>query len=291
MFQGLKRKSKQWKSTGLKVKGIFFYALSLILILFGDRFALANDDFDLDAIEREMSRRGEEQAESSQPSAQDRSLREDAKQLTFQDLPKLSAFSDVTVIQKRFMPKTNRFQIYGGVDFLTNNPFFDSYGFNGRFSFFFTESLGVEIGMWSHSVSPRTITADLQSKYRITTKTMLSSLSYLGASLIYIPFYGKMTFLDKVIIPYDFYFSIGGGTTETSYLDKTAPSIHLGTGEIFSITKSFAWRWDLSYVSYTARIPDVKDDGSLVDSGKKQSLGDLYLGIGLTLLFPGASYR
>lgn len=251
--------------------------------------ALAEDDFDLDAIEAEMSRQGERQAEQAQPVEQEKTS-EETKNLTFQDLPRLSNFSDITVIQKRYMPKTNRFQLYGGVDFLTNNPFFDSYGFNGRFSFFFTESLGLEIGFWSHSVSPKTVTNDLQSKYNITTKTMLSSLGYLGASLVYAPFYGKMTFLDKFIIPYDLYFSVGGGTTQTSYIDKSAPSVHLGTGEIFSITKSFAWRWDLSYITYTATVPEVREDG-VMTPGKKQALSDLYLGIGLTILFPGASYR
>jgi len=291
MFHGMKRKKTKLNQFTSIAKGFILYIISLCLILFGERFALAaDDDFDLDAIESEMSRRGEQQAEQSKPEVQEKSL-EEAKSLTFQDLPRLSAFSDITVIQKRYMPKTNRFQLYGGMDFLTNNPFFDSYGFNGRFSFFFTESMGIELGFWSHSVSPKTVTVDLESKHGITTKTMLSSLGYLGASFLYIPFYGKMTFLDKFIIPYDLYFSVGAGSTQTSYIDKTAPSIHLGTGELFSITKSFAWRWDLSYITYTARVPDVTDTGVTVDSGKKQFLSDFYFGVGLTILFPGASYR
>lgn len=291
MFHGMKRdniKSNR-RTNKTKTKAFLLFCLGISLICGNESMALADDDFDLDAIEAEMSRQGERQAEQTQPLAPEKTT-EETKNLTFQDLPKLSAFSDITVIQKRYMPKTNRFQLYGGVDFLTNNPFFDSYGFNGRFSFFFTESLGLEIGFWSHSVAPKTVTTDLQSKYNITTKTMLSSLGYLGASLVYTPFYGKMTFLDKIIIPYDLYFSVGGGTTQTSYTDKSAPSVHLGTGEIFSITKSFAWRWDLSYITYTATVPEVRDDG-VMTPGKKQALSDLYLGIGLTILFPGASYR
>lgn len=260
--------------------------LIVLMIIFIAVPSWSEEDLDLDAIESEMSRRGEEQAVKSAPTPPVQS-RDESKPVTFQDLPKLSNFSDITVIQKRFMPKTNRFQLFGGLDFLTNNPFFDSYGFNGRFAFFFSELLGVEIGFWRHSVSPRTVTADLESKHNVTTKTMLSSLGYIGASVIYVPFYGKMTFLDRTIIPYDFYFSLGGGTTETSYTDKSAPSIHIGTGEIFSVTKSFAWRWDFSSISYSGHVPDV--DGT--NSGKKQTMNDLFLGIGLTVLFPGASYR
>lgn len=306
MFHGLKRKLKQERKRRLKKKKVVrckvflstlqtllsksLLSLSFICFISLPWAKAAEDDFDLDAIEAEMGRRGEQQAEQSKPEVSDKSV-EEVKSLTFQDLPRLSAFSDISVIQKRFMPKTNRFQVYGGLDFLTNNPFFDSYGFNGRFSFFFTETMGLEIGFWRHDVTPKTVTLDLYSKYKITTKTMLSNLGYVGASFLYAPFYGKMTFLDKIIIPYDLYFSVGAGTSETSYIDKTAPSIHLGTGEIFSITKSFAWRWDLSYVTYTARVPDVTTTGDLVDSGKKQAVSDLYLGIGLTLLFPGASYR
>ena len=107
-----------------------------------------------------------------------------------------------------------------------------------------------------------------------------------------VPFYGKMTFLNKRIIPYDLYVSAGVGTTETSYTDKAAPSVHLATGEIFSLSKNFAWRWEFSNVIYTAAAPKMSStSGELVDSGKKRSISDLYLGIGLTLLFPGAKYR
>lgn len=283
MFQGLKRKIK-WNYLN--------YFLVALLTFLSACPILAADDLDLDAIEAEMSRRGEEQAEKSVPQPTEAQPTE-TKSVTFQDLPKLSAFSDITVIQKKFMPKTNRFQLFGGVDFLTNNPFFDSYGFNARLAFYFSELLGVELSYWRHSVAPRTITSDLDSKHRITTKTMLSSLGGLGISLIYVPFYGKMTFLDRTIIPYDFYFSLGVGTTETSYVDKAAPSIFLGTGETFSLSKSFAWRWDFTSISYAARVPDVdvNSNGNITDSGKKQSMNDLYLGIGLTILFPGASYR
>jgi len=297
----MQKLKQRLKKKGLLINGVFTWTWPLrlfkpiLIVCFSCFLSLpwanaAEDDFDLDAIEAEMGRRGEQQAEQTKPEVSDKNA-EEVKSLTFQDLPKLSAFSDISVIQKRFMPKTNRFQVYGGLDFLTNNPFFDSYGFNGRFSFFFTETMGLEIGFWRHDVTPKTVTLDLYSKYKITTKTMLSNLGYVGASFLYAPFYGKMTFLDKIIIPYDLYFSVGAGTSETSYIDKTAPSIHLGTGEIFSITKSFAWRWDLSYVTYTARVPDVTTTGDLVDSGKKQAVSDLYLGVGLTLLFPGASYR
>lgn len=284
MFHGVKQKIK-WRFKN------YFFVILILLIYIG--VARASDDLDLDAIEAEMSRRGEEQAEKATPVPAETSS-SDASNMTFQDLTKLSDFSDITVIQKKFMPKTNRFQIYGGMDFLTNNPFFDSYGFNGRFAFYFSELFGIELSYWRHTVASRTITADLESKHRITAKTMLSSLGSMGISIVYVPFYGKMTFLDRMIIPYDFYFSVGGGTTETSYVDKAAPSLFIGTGEIFSLTKSFAWRWDFSSISYSARVPDVDVDstsGSVTDSGKKQSMNDLYLGIGLTILFPGASYR
>jgi outer membrane beta-barrel protein len=276
MFHGLKRP--------------MCLAVSLVTITLLTCRVYADEDIDLDAIEAEMSQRGELQAQQAAPVEPEKTEPE-SKSVTFQELPTLSAFSDISVIQKKFMPKTNRFQLYGGLDFLTNNPFFDSYGFNGRFSFFFNEFVGLELGFWRHSVSPRTVTSDLESKQSITTKTMLSSLGYMGVSLLYVPFYGKMTFLDKRIIPYDLYISVGAGTTETSYLDKSAPSVHLGTGEIFSLSKSFAWRWDFSSVTYSAKAPEVNNSGALIDSGKKQAISDLYLGIGLTILFPGASYR
>lgn len=274
---------------GSKHKGILVLTLSLCLSLANQ--VKANDDLDLEAIEAEMSRRGEEQATQAPPEPAPMPEEVQTPKITFKDLSKLSSFDDITVIQKKFMPKTHRFQLFGGANFLTNNPFFDSYGVNGRLAFYLNEMWGLELSFARYSPSRRTITADLDSKHNITTKTMLSSNGYLGASLVFVPFYGKFTLLDRSIIPYDFYFSLGGGVTETSYTDKSAPSIHIGLGEIFSITKSFAWRWDLSHITYTARVPDSNTSGTLQDSGKKQALSDLYLGLGLTFLFPGVSYR
>ncbi|MEY4617109.1 MAG: hypothetical protein RJB66_2069 [Pseudomonadota bacterium] len=247
-------------------------------------------DIDLDSIESEMSRRGEEQANQTAPSETERRS-EDNKPVTFQELPKLSNFSDISIIQKKFLPKSYRFQLYGGLNFLTNNPFFDTYGVNARLNFFFTETIGLELNYWRHKVSDRLVTSDLSSKYNITTKTMLSSNGYMGASLLFVPFYGKMTFMDKRIIPYDLYVSVGGGVTETSYIDKAAPSVHLGAGEIFALSKSLAWRWDFSNVQYTAKVPEVSTTGALNDTGKKRTISDLYLGIGVLILFPGATYR
>lgn len=247
-------------------------------------------DIDLDSIEAEMSRRGEEQAIQGTPLQAD-GKEEDKKPVTFQELPKLSAFSDVAVIQRKYMPKSFRFQLYGGVDFLTNNPFFDTYGANLRLNFFFNEFVGVELNYWRHEVSSRRVTTDLQDRFSVTTKAMLSSKGFTGVSLLLVPFYGKMTFLDRRIIPYDLYVSAGVGTTETSFVDKAAPSLHLGTGEIFALSKNFAWRWEFSNVTYTAKVPEINNTGTAEDTGKKRTISDLYLGIGLTILFPGAKYR
>lgn len=247
---------------------------------------MAEDDLDLDSIEAEMTQRGEKEAQEVAPSEE---VREEFKpqKIKLKEINELTAFSDLAVIQKKYMPKTNRMQFYGGIDFLANNPFFDSFGFNGRASFFFTESFGIELNYWKHSPSRRSVATELESKHNITTKTLLSSLSFKGASLVLVPFYGKVSLLDRRIIPFDFYFSLGGGLTETSYLDKEAKSLHVGLGQIFSINKSVAWRWDLSHVSYKARTPNI--DGS--DSGVEQEMKDLYLGIGMTVLFPGVKYR
>jgi hypothetical protein len=62
--------------------------------------------------------------------------------------------------------------------------------------------------------------------------------------------------------------------------------VHIGTGEIFSLSKSFAWRWDFSNVQYKARVENVS-----TKEIETRSMSDLYLGIGLTVLFPGARYR
>jgi outer membrane beta-barrel protein len=200
------------------------------------------------------------------------------------DLATLAPFSDVAVIQRRFLPKTGRFELTGGVFTNVNNPFFNSIGANARLAYYFTERYAVEGIASFATTSTRQVTDDLEANRRITTDNVVTSNGYYVLAFKWNPIYGKMTWLNKTIVPFDINFNAGVGMTHTTE-DEMEPTIHFGTSQVFALSKSMAFRWDLTWNMYQAT--------ATTDAGTKETLSqnDLFLGVGMSFYFPEATYR
>lgn len=245
------------------------------------------DDDALNFSEDEIEKEVQKKASPSFQNVDDEG--EEKPNLDYGGLSQLAPFSDIAVIQKKFLPKTSRFQFHVGLNTVTNNPFFNSSGYHGNFAFYFNEYFGLEIKHVSFTSGEKNITQNL-SEQGVKTSTLVSPKSYTGLDLVFIPFYGKMALFNQSIVPYDFYFSLGGGTTLTSYKDEQAPTFHFATGQVFAISKAFAVRWDLSWNAYTAKGEEVSANEA-VGREVKQNFNDLYVGLGLSWFFPQARYR
>lgn len=200
------------------------------------------------------------------------------------DLATLAPFDDVAIIQRRFLPKTGRFEISGTGFTNLNNPFFTNIGIGLRAAYYLKESYAIE-GLFNFgTTASRQVTDDLETKRRITTDNVVTSKGFLGAAFKWNPIYGKITWLNKSIVPFDMNFNLGFGMTQTTENDSE-PTIHLGTSQVFAWTKSMAFRWDIMWNMYTATGTN--------DSGVKENMtqNDLFLGIGMSFYFPEASYR
>ena len=198
------------------------------------------------------------------------------------DLGKLSEFSDVAIIQKRFLPKTARFEGYVAPSIVLNDAFFINYGVSGRLGYSFNEKFGAEFLATALLTTERSITSDLRDKRGVVTKSLITPKSYLGVDFKWTPVYGKMAWLNEKIIPFDLYFSVGPGLTGTNQ-GSTEPSLHFGTGQIFARTQGTAFRWDFSWNMFLA-----KTDAA---SGQKNLFNTLYLSLGMSFFFPEATYR
>ncbi len=199
------------------------------------------------------------------------------------DLSSLSAFKDIAVIQKRFLPKTGRFEGFGGLGGILNDKFFVSLGASARLAYFFNERWAVEgVGM-VFATGEKTVTNNLRERRGVVTTNFVSPTSYYGLDVKWTPVYGKMSFTNRSITPFDLYFSVGGGMTNTNQ-GGAEPTVHLGTGQIFAITKSAAFRWDFSWNFYNA--------SSGVAGAKQNSLyNNLMITLGASFFFPEATYR
>lgn len=199
------------------------------------------------------------------------------------DLSSLSEFKDIAVIQKRFLPKTQRFEAFGGLNGILNDKFFSSIGFNGRLGYSFTERLGIELLVMLLATGERDVTKNLKERRGVKTTNFVSPQNYYGVDFRWTPLYGKMGFLNQKITTFDLYFSAGAGMTNTNQGGSEA-TIHLGTGQIFAITKSAAFRWDFSWNFYNAR-------SGVEGAGQNSLYNNLFLTIGASFFFPEATYR
>lgn len=223
----------------------------------------------------------EDGARKSAPTAQTKQGEVEMKGVS--DLTSLSEFKDIAVIQKRFLPKTGRFEGFLGAGGILNDKFFNSIGANVRLAYYFNERWAVEgLGM-VFATGERTVTADLREKRGVVTTNFVSPKNYYGVDVKWTPVYGKMSFVNRKITPFDLYFSAGGGMTSTNQ-GRSEPTFHLGTGQIFAITKSAAFRWDFSWNFYNA--------SSGVAGAKQDSLyNNLMITLGASFFFPEATYR
>jgi outer membrane beta-barrel protein len=282
-------------------------AKKLLLIIFLIEFSCvmgfsAVDDPDIDAIEAELTKKkdesksesaGAKEANAQQGAEVEKTSEEEAvpDQLEFKDLSKLVPFSEISVIQKKFLPKKFRFQFHLGMERLSNNPFYDSAGVASRLAFYFSESIGIEASAMTLSRKPKYVTEDLKETHEVLTTSIVSAKSYYGLDLVLIPFYGKITWLNERIIPYDFYISFGGGTTELNDIKEAAPTMHVAFGQIYALTKNIVIRWDLTGNSYQANVPEVSNTGGSSTNKHIQKFNDIFVGGGISFLFPGAGYR
>jgi outer membrane beta-barrel protein len=205
------------------------------------------------------------------------------------DLNKLSPFREISVIQKKYLPKTERFQLFAGLGMTTNSPWFLNMGVKLNLGYHFTESFGVELSTMFLTNSERQVSKEIRENNGLQPEKFVNTKSYVGADLMWVPIYGKLTMLNNRIIPFDMYFSAGMGSSSTNSQEGSVPTMHIGTGQIFAISKSMAFRWDYSWTSFQAT--PVADSLATASAPQKNSYNDLILTAGLSFFFPEANYR
>ncbi len=196
------------------------------------------------------------------------------------DLGKLQPFSDIAVISKRYLPKSQRFELFLAPTMILNDAFFLNYGGTGRLAYYFRERYGIEVLGTFLSVTERSVTQKLAER-RVRTSSFVTPQVFYGVDFKWTPIYGKMSWINKKITPFDLYFSGGAGLTGTNQATSD-PTLHLGTGQIFALSKNSAFRWDFSWNMYVSK---TKEDtaGSLYHN--------IFISMGWSFFFPEASYR
>jgi len=244
---------------------------------------------DLNVIEMELDKTAPKPQPTYAPGAQNQRIdanedkveaQNNSKVTDFSGLTKLQPFSEISVIQKRFLPKTKRFQFTGAFTTITNNPWFLTAGVSLKAAYYLTEAWGIEGTYTTMTSSQRQSAQELHDNNAVSADSFGFPKNYIGADAKYTPFYGKMTWMNKKIVPFEHYFTVGAGNTSVS-TGGSGFTLHFGTGQNFALSKRFSVNWDFSSMNYSAKSTD----------GTTQSFSDLLLTVGMSFFYPEATYR
>ncbi|MEN0059566.1 MAG: outer membrane beta-barrel domain-containing protein [Bdellovibrio sp.] len=191
-----------------------------------------------------------------------------------------SFYSDLAIIQKNYMPKTERLQVSLGGTLLPSDVFYRTLGASGKVSYHFTEAWGLEAFGYFFTSSEREEVKKLESEQNLSVKSLVSLSSFYGLNLYFNSIYGKTALLNNKIIPFELYQTIGVGKVRTTDSEE-ATSFQVGIGDIFSLTRSSALRVDLTWAFYNTRNY----------LGQEQASNSLFLTLSYGHFFPEPSYR
>ena len=137
----------------------------------------------------------------------------------------LSPFSDIVVIQRRYLVKTGRFEIAPSVLLLFSNEFFINAGIGGNLAFYPLEKHGLEVRGFYTTEFRRSVWIDMSEKLGIVSSVVGDrTIYFIGLVYKWIPIYGKMAWFDNKIIPFEMSFFLGGGVTRVRCRDVDVSS-------------------------------------------------------------------
>ena len=212
------------------------------------------------------------------------------------DLRNLAPFEDISVIQKRFLPKTSRGEAGLSLISILNNKFFYLTGVSGRLGYFIREKHGLGIQAYAMAYLNKLFSNRLQKVPNIITAyNPIAPRFFLGTYYKWTPVYGKFSFLDKKIQYFDMFFDFGLGVENIVSaapkdqqlslgrpVSSFVPASRVSAGQIFALNKNMGVVWNFSWYFYLYK---------LTNSSQLKWQHDLSLSLGFNYYFPEVARR
>jgi outer membrane beta-barrel protein len=186
---------------------------------------------------------------------------------------------DWAVVQKNYLPKTNRFQLFLAPSLLPSDVFYKTYGFTARAGVHMSERWGVELNYTQYWSSKSSDLLDLESVQGLTALAVAVQ-NYIFADIYFNQVYGKVALLDRYIIPFELYNILAVGTIQNQNKENL-PAATIGIGNSFAINRSNNFRVELGYTVFQAKT----------STGGKQTNNFVMFNFGWGHLMPGPTYR
>lgn len=188
--------------------------------------------------------------------------------------------TDMAALQKTYMPKSNRWQLNSGLTLNMSDAFYRTLGLNLKLTYHLTESWGLEVFGQMNNSFQRDELNSLQYTQQMSVQNLVTLKSLMGANIYFNTLYGKFSVNDSRIVPYEIYQSLGY-VKVTNQDNQEYPGFYLGIGELISLSRSSAFRIDLSWYFYSTKNilgQSVSDDS-------------LFINFGYSWFFPEPRYR
>ena len=214
------------------------------------------------------------------PSLPKKSTVNNPKKVDYKESQIVGSYQDFAVIQKKYMPKAERFQLSVGATLLPTDVYFRTYGLNSKLTYHFNEAWGAELAGYLMTSTSRGEVDDLANTQQVVVKSLISIKSLYGANLYYSSIYGKTSIFNSKIIPIEIYQTVGVSKVINQNSEE-ATAIQVGLGELFSLTRSAGIRADLSWAFYQSKTI----------LGDKQNTNSIFVSINYSFFFAEPTYR
>jgi len=225
---------------------------------------------------------GEQDQYYDDPAEPNRQLEENVDSLSA-----LEEAKDIAVIQKKYLEKTGRWELWGAGAIALNSQYFNFLGLNAKAAYHFNERWAVEGQFMFLSDLEKSITEGLKNDQAIQTTDIVTPTSYYGINLRWSPIYGKMTLREKTINPFELYFTGGVGFTNTDD-GQSAFTLSGGLGQVYPMSKNTTFRWALTFQNFSA---NAKGDLKGQIRGQEVRSNFLYVSAGVSVYFPFSEKR
>lgn len=171
-------------------------------------------------------------------------------QFNWLDIEGEKNFSNIIVISKKFLRKTDKLEVFTYGAFSIDNAFYTEIAPSLDLTYYFKEKYAISFSYLHFFNFQRRIIKQLAETEQ-NDKQKFKAKNSLGVYFHWSPIYGKIAFLNKKLIPFDLYFSLGLLQINAVYDQASKTKRFSGfavsgqMGQQFAITPSMALHWKI----------------------------------------------
>ena len=166
----------------------------------------------------------------------------------------------IYVLQNRRYLKAGKILVSADLGVGISNPYRQSFVIDPRITYYFSESLGIELFYTTFTNSANSTIDAISAATPGLVPVIREIKSQYGGMIQWVPWYAKINVFNQILY-FDWYFSGGLGQLTTNLIDPAKGNStenlfagFLGTGHQYHVTESFVVRLDFTGAFYNAPI-------------------------------------